>query len=124
MELIHILDALRAEMARRHLTQRQVERQLGYGTGYLSQVLGGRLDLKMKVFLDLLEVLRISPVDFFAELDADEVAGSRTESESLVSPDTLQKVAELLEEAGRQARALTRGAKAPGSRREEGGGVG
>ena len=111
-----ILDSLRAEMARRHMTQRQMERELGYGTGYLSQVLSTRLDLKMKVFLAILRVLEISPTDFFAEIEADQIVGPRTEGQRLVSPDTLQRVADLLEEAGRQARSLTENRRSPRSR--------
>jgi transcriptional regulator with XRE-family HTH domain len=44
---------------------RALERQLGWSAGTLSRVLQGKIELKVRHLLDLLEVLRVSPEDFF-----------------------------------------------------------
>ena len=44
---------------------RAIERKLGWSAGTLSRVLKGKIELKIRHVLDVLEVLRIPPLDFF-----------------------------------------------------------
>jgi len=53
---------------------RAIERKLGWSAGTLSRVLKGKIEFKIRHVLDVLEVLRISPLDFF------ELAYGRSES--------------------------------------------
>lgn len=67
-EVSAVADLLRRKVPGCGLSQKEVERRLGWGEGYLSQVLTGKVDLKFHHFFAVLEVLRVSPRDFFAEL--------------------------------------------------------
>lgn len=49
-------------------TQREVERRLHWGKGYISQLLRGSFDLKVKHVYAILEVIGLSPEAFFGEL--------------------------------------------------------
>jgi transcriptional regulator with XRE-family HTH domain len=61
---------LRVLMTERNRTQRSVERDLGWGTGYLSQLLrADPPDLKVKHFLAILDNLGVSARTFVAGLD-------------------------------------------------------
>lgn len=48
------------------LSQKEVDRRIGVQPGYLSQVMIGRLDLKLKHLLRGLEAIDVDPVGFFA----------------------------------------------------------
>ncbi len=50
-------------------TQRAVEQELRWGQGYLSQLLGGRFDLKVRHVYQVLEVIGQEPRVFFRNLD-------------------------------------------------------
>lgn len=73
-----VLDRLRWRIQCSTLTQRALERNLGFSKGYLSQVLRGHVDLKFNHLLSLLEALEIGAGDFFAELA--EEPGARAEA--------------------------------------------
>ncbi len=49
-------------------SQRQVERRAGFSRGYLSQLLAGNVDLKVRHILSVLDALGIAPGQFFASL--------------------------------------------------------
>lgn len=68
VELRRLSEALREAIRQAKISQRQVERTLGQGKGYLSQLLGGTVDLKLKHLFAVLAVLRIEPADFFLKL--------------------------------------------------------
>jgi len=73
-----VLARLRWRIQCSSLTQRGLERRLGFSKGYLSQVLRGHVDLKMNHLLALLEVLGVDPGDFFSEVSEDPVYPMRS----------------------------------------------
>jgi transcriptional regulator with XRE-family HTH domain len=50
--------------------QNAVERRLGWGEGYLSQLLRGNQDLKVKHVYAILRVIGVPPSEFFSQLAA------------------------------------------------------
>ena len=60
--------ALRHHIGRSPLSQRKIEERAGFARGYLSQVLTGRLELKMAPLLTVLDTLSLPPGRFFAQL--------------------------------------------------------
>lgn len=69
MDVQSVLDGIRYELSRRRVTQRSLERRFGWKHGYLSAVLGRRLDFKLKVLFQLLEGFELSPAEFFATIE-------------------------------------------------------
>lgn len=63
-----ILERVRLRLHRGHLTQREVEKRVGFSRGYLSQLLAGSVEIKLWQLLAVLYVLDLEPADFFAEL--------------------------------------------------------
>ncbi len=49
------------------MTQGKLEKEADFSDGYVSQLLGLNLDLKLKHVLVILAVLEVSPEDFFAQ---------------------------------------------------------
>jgi transcriptional regulator with XRE-family HTH domain len=68
VEVRRLAEALRETIHKRKTSQRQVERALHQGKGYLSQLLNGKADLKLKQVFAVLGVLGVPPEDFFVEL--------------------------------------------------------
>src|SRR5437660_519096 len=64
-EVQRVAEALREAIRRRKVSQRQIERVLGQGKGYLSQLLGGNVDFKLKHVFAVLEVLGLAADEFF-----------------------------------------------------------
>lgn len=62
------LVALRRSIRASPLSQRRIEQHAGFSKGYLSQLLAGNLDLKLRHILGVLEALGIAPGQFFAGL--------------------------------------------------------
>lgn len=56
---------LRLCIQAKRLSLRAVERELGMGVGYLGQLIGGNVDLKLKHLIAVLDVLAIEPEEFF-----------------------------------------------------------
>lgn len=50
--------------------QNAVERRLGWGEGYLSQLLRGNQDLKVKHVYAILRAIGVPPAEFFSQLAA------------------------------------------------------
>lgn len=97
---------LRLWMTDRSRSQRSVERQLGWGTGYLSQLL--RPDpphLKIKHLLAVLHAIGVPPAVFFADLyglrpaeSGDELTQmSRTELQGFVARTLREELARMIE---------------------------
>ena len=61
-------EALRGAIRRRYSSLRKVEQELHQGKGYLSQLLNGNMDLKLKHVFKVLEVIGIEPEEFFLDL--------------------------------------------------------
>jgi transcriptional regulator with XRE-family HTH domain len=60
-----ILESLRLRVYVCDLTQREIEKRIGFSRGYLSQVLGGTVEIKLWQLLAILDVVGVEPVDFF-----------------------------------------------------------
>jgi len=61
-------EALRQAIHAKGLSLREVEQRLGLGKDYLRHLLSGRVDLKVKHALGVLEVLSLDPGTFFGEV--------------------------------------------------------
>jgi len=115
MEMQSVLDTIRYELTRRKVSQRSLERKYGWGHGYLSNVLSGRLDLKLKTLFQVLEAFELSTAEFFAEIEEreqwEESRKKRKEKgeageERLVPENEMDRLFELLARAGEVAKDL------------------
>lgn len=115
MEMQSVLDTIRYELTRRKISQRSLEREFGWGHGYLSNVLSGRLDLKLKTLFQVLEAFELSTSEFFAEIEEraqwEESRKKRKErgeagEERLVPENEMDRLFELLARAGEVAKDL------------------
>jgi transcriptional regulator with XRE-family HTH domain len=68
VETQRLADVLRETIHRSKISQRQIERTLGQGKGYLSQLLSGNVDLKVKHVFAVLAVIGVEPEEFFQEI--------------------------------------------------------
>lgn len=74
-----VLSLLKRAIRSSGLSQKEVDRRIGVQPGYLSQVMIGRLDLKLKHLLRAIEAIGVEPVGFFQlafPLDKDAAASS------------------------------------------------
>lgn len=67
-EIERVLTLLRNKIRERGFTQLQVQAQLGWGRSYISQLLTQQKALRMEQVLLILEVIGVSPREFFGEL--------------------------------------------------------
>jgi transcriptional regulator with XRE-family HTH domain len=67
-ETQRLIELLRAKIRDSGLSQREVARRLGSQADYVSQLLRGNLDLKLRQVYEILSVVGIPPAAFFAEL--------------------------------------------------------
>jgi len=102
-----VIEAVRVEMTRRRVTQRDLERQFGWGHSYLSSVLAGRTELKVKTLFKILEAMDISPAQFLARIEGVDLAQARSEPQRLVRAEQLEDLFELLQKAGKVAETLS-----------------
>lgn len=63
-----VLERMRVLIQLSDVTQRQLERRLGFSRGYLSQLLSGAIDIKLWQVLAILTELELEPADLFSEL--------------------------------------------------------
>lgn len=68
VETQRLSDALREAIRRKKISQREVERNLGQSKGYLSLLLHGNVDLKVKHVFAVLKVIGMEPEEFFQDL--------------------------------------------------------
>jgi transcriptional regulator with XRE-family HTH domain len=69
-EVERVSTLLRRKIRGAGLTYGMVEERLGWGQGYLSQVLNGKVHLKLEHFFAVAKALGLSPQKLFAELAA------------------------------------------------------
>ena len=67
-----ILTLLKRAIRSSGFSQKEVDRQIGVQPGYLSQVMIGRLDLKLKHLMRALDAIHVEPGGFFQLAFADE----------------------------------------------------
>jgi hypothetical protein len=79
-EVAPVVEEMRTIIQGSDLSQRQIEELAGFSKGYLSQLLGQHLDLKMWHVLTILQVLDMSPADFFEAAYPRTHSGSALES--------------------------------------------
>lgn len=70
-EAYRILEEMRRLIRREGLSQRQVEKRVGFSKGYLSQLLARNMDLKFWHIAAVLRALDYSPRRFFSEVYAE-----------------------------------------------------
>lgn len=67
-EIKRILDALRAAMRERKVTQLHVQEVMGWGKSYISQIMTHQKRLQVGQLLAILHAMGVTPRDFFAQL--------------------------------------------------------
>lgn len=112
LEVERVKAQLKRTIAGSGLSQREVERRLDWGEGYVSQILRGKVAFKFKHCFAVLAVIGVEPSRFFLELEPQ--PGSRRESPAAVSARS-DDAAELRDQVERIVRELLtgRGAVAP-----------
>lgn len=63
-----ILERVRQLIFLSDVTQREVEKRVGFSRGYLSQLLGGTVEIKYWQLLAILHAMELDPAEFFSEL--------------------------------------------------------
>jgi transcriptional regulator with XRE-family HTH domain len=63
---LHLAFLLKHVIRSSDFSARAVERQLGMSGGYISRLTSGRLELKISHLFDILDVLGLTPNEFFA----------------------------------------------------------
>jgi transcriptional regulator with XRE-family HTH domain len=64
-EIQRLLYVLRVAMRILDVSNREVEKRLGLSYGYLSRLFSGSIELKVEHILQILEVLGLTPAEFF-----------------------------------------------------------
>jgi transcriptional regulator with XRE-family HTH domain len=65
---LRILERLHFRIRRSRFTQRKIESRIGFSQGYLSQILGGTVEIKYWQLLAILDAMELEPSEFFREL--------------------------------------------------------
>jgi transcriptional regulator with XRE-family HTH domain len=106
VEVERVCEALRDAIRRKKSSLRSVEQALGQGRGYMSQLLGGNVDIKLKHVFSVLAVIGVQADEFFLNVytRSDPVAAvrglvSRAELDEIKSRlARLERVAPILSE--------------------------
>jgi len=109
VDVQQVCEVIRYELIRRKISQRELERRYDWGHGYLSNVLSGRLDLKVKTLFQVLEAFELSPSEFFEMVQRAEEIHSEPRSPRsgrLVREGQMEKLFDLMVEAGMVAQEL------------------
>jgi transcriptional regulator with XRE-family HTH domain len=64
-EIRRLLYVLRVVMRMLDVSNREVEKRLGLSYGYLSRLFSGSIELKMEHILQILDVLGLTPAEYF-----------------------------------------------------------
>lgn len=67
-EIERVLSLLRNKIRERGFTQLQVQEQLHWGRSYISQLVTRQKALRLEQILAILDVIGVSPTEFFGEL--------------------------------------------------------
>jgi transcriptional regulator with XRE-family HTH domain len=93
-----MLTILRSAVRMSQLSNREVERRLGWSTGYLSRLFAEDMDLRVEHILDVCRALDFPPSDFFRV-----VYMKRDDPDKQSWAQTLAKVHPLLEQESKPA---------------------
>jgi transcriptional regulator with XRE-family HTH domain len=75
-EVARVAQALRSAIRLSGVSSRQIERELGMSTGYLTRILTGQVELRVGVVLAVCEIVRVPAGDFFAALFPSQAAAA------------------------------------------------
>jgi AcrR family transcriptional regulator len=92
-EVSRIVEYLELLIAARKIGIREVERRLDASKGTLNRLFSGKIALKLQTVFDILEVLAVTPEDFFSLVFSKEGSSSAKEEmlrrvQSLILPNT------------------------------------
>lgn len=92
-EVSRVVDYLELLIAARKIGIREVERHLDVSKGTLNRLFSGKITLKLQTIFDILEVLQVTPEEFFSLVYSKEGLSSAKEEmlrrvQSLVLPST------------------------------------
>jgi AcrR family transcriptional regulator len=92
-EVSRVIEYLELLIAARKIGIREVERHLDISKGTLNRLFSGKITLKLQAVFDILEVLQVTPEEFFSLVYSKEGANSAKEEtlrrvQSLVLPST------------------------------------
>ncbi len=113
-EIDRILTLLRNKIREQNFTQLEVQDALGWGRSYISQLLTKQKSLRVEQVLQILAVIGIGPVQFFAELyhfpEGEFSPGAEAQDVAVraVDPSALAQLQEELEEQRQLVRDLIR----------------
>lgn len=117
-EIRRLTELLETLVRVKRIPVREIERRLGYAGGTMNRIFSGKIELKVRHILSVLEILDVEPTAFFhiayekgtenasveqilGKLERMGLAGRPEPKETLVSHDDLrQTVAEILQELG------------------------
>lgn len=114
-EVDRVLNLLRAKIHERGFTQLKVQRALGWGRTYISQLFRKQKSLRFDQILQILEVVEIDPADFFAEFyrlprrETPFAAGMRSPERPVHLPRDAGEAEMILELAGNDPRTVVYG---------------
>ena len=63
----YLKEMLATQIRRQRVTRRSIEQRMGWSHGYLTRLMGGVIELKLRHLFDILKMIEVSPAEFFAE---------------------------------------------------------
>jgi transcriptional regulator with XRE-family HTH domain len=63
----YLKEMLATQIRRQRITRRSIEQRMGWSHGYLTRLMGGVIELKLRHVFDILAMIDVSPAEFFAE---------------------------------------------------------
>lgn len=82
-EVGDLIDLVRTCLARKKLSQSTIQKSIGWGRSYISQIFTGQKRFGLEALFDLLREIEVSPADFFAELYETEIQEALTRGQIL-----------------------------------------
>ena len=76
-EVRRIAELLSAELRSRKVTKRSIEQRMGWSHGYMTRLTSGAIELKLRHVFEVLEVVGVSPAEFFLQAYAPQGAAAR-----------------------------------------------
>lgn len=64
----HLMEVLALKIRRQRVTRRSIEQRMGWSHGYMTRLMSGVIELKLRHIFDILTMIGVSPAEFFAEV--------------------------------------------------------